>query len=84
MAGYPYVGRVTDPAAMQALKAAFDQIADLRRQITALQAAALQNTTDLNANNHRVTNLATPQAGGDAVTLTFLTQYVEAQLEAFG
>lgn len=83
MAGYPYVGQVTDPNAARSLKAAFDQIAALSARIQALEANALLNTGTLNANNQRLTNLATPSQPTDAVTLAFMQQFVLSQVETF-
>jgi len=83
MAGFPYVGQVQDPAAQKALKAAFDQITALTTRVAVLEQSALLNTTLLNANGQRLTNLASPINPGDAVTLAVMQQFVLAQVETF-
>lgn len=83
MAGYPYVGQVTDQNAQKSLKAAFDLIFALRNQIDALQASVLSNAATINANGQRVANLGNPQSEQDAVTVAYLRAFVNAQLESF-
>lgn len=83
MAGYPYVGQVQDPNAAKAIKAAFDKITTLEQRVQAIEASALLNTGILNANNQRLTNLATPTQPTDAVTLAAMQAFVLAQVEAF-
>lgn len=81
MGGQPYVNQVGDRATQQALRAAWDTIADLQARLVALEASALQ-TTGLNANGQRLTNLGSPQAATDAVTLAYLRAYTQALTEA--
>ena len=81
MAGQAYVNQIEDRATKQALRAAWDVIATLEQRLTALEASALQ-TTGLNANGQRLTNLGSPQAPTDAVTLAYLRAYTQALTEA--
>jgi hypothetical protein len=83
MAGYPYVSQIQDPAARNAVKNVFDQLTALQGRILALEQSAVLNTTTLDAKGQRLTNLATPTAGSDAVTVTYLQQFVQAQVETF-
>ena len=83
MAGYPYLSQVQDPAAVKALKAAFDQIAALQTRLTALEAAAVTRDTTVDAGGLRVSSVATPTAETDAVTVGFMRQYVQAQVDTF-
>lgn len=88
MAGYPYVSRVQDPFAQQALKAAFDEIALLKSQIAALQAAALSIPTltanGVNLQGVRLTNVGQPTTDSDALTLGLARQLIQAEVEGFG
>ena len=81
MAGQPYVNQVGDRATQQALRAAWDTITALETRLAALEASALQ-TSGLNAAGQRLTNLGSPQAGTDAVTLAYLRSYTQALTEA--
>ena len=77
----PYVNQVSDRATQQALRAAWDTIADLQRRLTALEAAALQGPA-LDAGGQRITNLGSPSTGTDAVTLAYLRAFTQALTEA--
>lgn len=84
MAGYPYVGQVTDPNASKALKAAFDLIVGLRSELDALKASALTNAASIQASEQRIVQVADPQARDDAANAGYVRAYVAAQLESFG
>lgn len=83
MAGHPYLNQVKDPAAMAALRQAYDDIAELRRQLAALQAAALQNTASLNANSQRLINLGDATGDADAVNLRTAKKLIDARVGSF-
>lgn len=83
MAGYNYVGQVTDPNAQKALIAAMDLIAVLRNEVDALKADALQRGAAISAGGSRLTSVASPEAAGDAANAAYVRAYVAAQLEAF-
>lgn len=83
MAGYPHLMGVSDPATLKALKKAFDEIRTLQTQLAALQSAAVVNSANLNANGQRLVNLGDPQAETDAVTVRYLRQIVQAQVDTF-
>lgn len=83
MAGYSYVGQVTDPNAQKALKTAFDLIGALRSELDTLKAGALTNAASINANNQRLISLADPQSNSDAATAGYVKSYTAAQLESF-
>lgn len=83
MAGYPYVGQVTDPNAKKALQNAFDLIAALRQELDALAGSALVNSRAIDANEQRIINLPDPSAKTDAASAGYVRAYVAAQLEAF-
>ena len=87
MAGYPGLGRVGDPATNAVCKVLFDLGGQLQRRITTLEKQALQLSTiaptPLDVAGKRITDLANPSAGSDAVNLSYLRAYVGAQL-AFG
>lgn len=88
MAGYSYLSRVQDPAAQAALKSAFDQIAKLTADLAALRAQTLTVPTlseqGINLNGVRLTNLGTPTADSDALTVGFARQLIRAEVETFG
>lgn len=83
MAGYSYVGQVTDPASQKALKTAFDLIGTLRADLDRLLASALTNASSVNVNGQRVVAVADPQANGDAVNAGYMRASIAAQLGAF-
>lgn len=83
MAGYPHLLGVTDPATQKALKKAFDDIRALQTQLAELRSAAVVNSATLNANGQRLSNLGAPTQESDAVTVSFLRQYVQAQVDTF-
>lgn len=86
MAGYPYIGQVTDPAAQRALQAAFEKITTLTAQVAALQTqlAQVRPTSGLNAQGGRVVQVSDPQADSDAVNLRTLRNFSQAQVGSFG
>lgn len=83
MAGYSYVGQVSDPAAQKALRAAFDQITSLSRQLAELQAEVLSNRSAIDAGGQRIVNVGNPRESQDAVPVSYLKAYVSGQLEGF-
>lgn len=83
MAGYNYIGQVQDPAAQRALRDLASRVAALTTRVETIESTAIFNTVTINANNQRITSVAAPAAETDAVTVTFLRQYIDAQLEAF-
>lgn len=84
MAGYQGLGRITDPATQTVCKQLFDLIAALDRRLTALEGVALtRNQGEVDAGATRLTDLLSPEADTDAVTLRYLRGFVAAQLEAF-
>lgn len=83
MAGYPYIGQVTDPNAQKALKAAMDLIASLTSRVAALEATAVRNSANLDANSQRIVSLASPASDTDAANAGYVKAYVSAQLESF-
>jgi hypothetical protein len=84
MAGYPYLGQVADANAQKSLKAAFDLIGVLRAELDALRATALTRGSPFNAQGERISRVASPQAGTDAVNADYLKRYVAAQISSFG
>ena len=80
MAGYQGLGRITDPATQAVCKALFDLTSQLQRRLTTLEGTALQQGSAYDARGERLTNLAAPVVGSDAVTLSALRDYVGAQL----
>lgn len=83
MAGYAYLNTIPDEATRRVVKDLMDEINRLRQQVAALETTAVRNTTAIDANGQRVTNLATPTQESDAVTVAFLRAYVQAQVGTF-
>lgn len=83
MAGFPYLSQIADHATAKALGSVMSDVAALKRRMDTLEAEALRNTGDLNVNGKRITNLATPTTESDAVTVAFMRQFVQAQVETF-
>lgn len=83
MAGYNYVGQVTDPNAQKALIAAMDLIAVLRTEVNTLKADALLRGSEINVGGYRLANVGAPTANTDAASAGYVKLYVGAQLEAF-
>jgi hypothetical protein len=82
MAGYSYIGQVTDPNAKKALQVAYDLIGTLTQRLAALEAGALQGGAPISVNGQRVTNLGDPQAESDAATVAFVRSFSQALTEA--
>lgn len=80
MPGYPGLGRLTDPATRDVVKTLFDELGALRRRLEALEAEVLRARETVDAGRVRITHVATPQEGSDAVTLAYLRAYVQAHL----
>lgn len=82
MAGYPGLGRLTDLTTRDVCKKLFDLVGDLQRQITALEAQVVQHASNqpVDMGGVRVTRVASPAIGTDAVNLSYLRAYVAGQL----
>lgn len=83
MAGYAYLTQVADPPTQKALKAIFDGLSALTHRLDALEAAAVLNSSALNANEQRIIHVADPQSASDAAPAGYVRAYVAAQLAAF-
>ena len=82
MSAYRGLGLITDQSIKDVLKTAFDEIAALRKQVTALQAATLQRGATIDAENGRLIHVGDARAEGDAVNLRQLRAYVDAVKKA--
>jgi hypothetical protein len=83
VAGHAYLNQVQDPATRAALQYLQQLITAQTTRIAQLEAAALVNTTTINANRQRVVNVANPQADTDAVNLGTVRALIAEQVESF-
>jgi hypothetical protein len=83
MAGYQGLNSITDPSVREVVKGLFDEINALKRKVADLQSTAMVNSATIQANGQRLTGLALPAAETDAVSVAFLRQYVQAQVDTF-
>lgn len=81
MAGYPGLGRLTDPATISVCKTLFDLTGQLLRRLETLEAAALQAG---DAAGQRLSQVGRPTALDDAVTVAYLREYVAAHTAPAG
>ena len=81
--GYGQLNAIADPATRHLVQHLFDLNQELEARVTALEAEALTRTAGVVAADARVTGVADPQAGADAVNLQTLKRYVAGQLGAF-
>lgn len=80
MSGYEGLNRIADEATRAAVKRLFDRVNALETKVTALEAAALQNTANpMDAGGQRLSNLAAPTADSDAVTKSYLREVLQTE-----
>ena len=83
MAGAPRVNQIVDAATRAALRQALEIIQAQAARIDALEATVLKTDSPVDARGERIINVGTPQAETDAVTVSYLRNYVQAAVGAF-
>lgn len=81
--GYGQLNAVADDASRQLLQHLLELTASLQERVTTLEAQALLRNGPGIAVGARLTGLADPLAGGDAVNQRTLRAYVAGQIGAF-